>query len=500
MKEIRTLETVDWAVMVFYGLGMLAVGWYFSRKNKNSEDYLLGGRKMGTWPIGISLFATLFSVLTYLFQPGEMIKYGPMFWCYLFAFPMIYVVVGWYLIPAIMKLKILSAYELLEVRFGISVRLLGSFLFLILRFIWMSLIIFMIAQKVIMPIMGWSENAALWISLVIGLITVIYTSIGGLRGVVLTDIVQTVILFFGTILSIILISKSLGSVTAFIPSEWPNHWDDWIFFSTKARISFLTVVISTFCWYVFTAGSDQMAVQRYLATKNVKSARGSYLISLIADAVVFIFLAILGLSLLAYFQAHPELLSTGKTIIDEADVLFPRFIVTTLPRGFSGLVIAGLLAAAMSSLSSGVNSSCLVITKDFISRFSKKMVLKIDEVKLVKIISFCVGIIVVLLSLVVGKVKGNLLEVTYKTVNLLTAPLFVPFFLAIFVRKATTFAAFTGTVFSVMIAMFVSFSEELFGLNISFLWMMPSAFVGGVLMSIIISLFSKSKNGSKTSV
>ena len=120
MKEIRTLETIDWAVMVFYGLGMLAAGWYFSRKNINAEDYLLGGRKMGTWSIGISLFASLFSVLTYLFQPGEMIKYGPMFWCYLFAFPMIYIVVGWYLIPAIMKLRILSAYELLEVRFGIS--------------------------------------------------------------------------------------------------------------------------------------------------------------------------------------------------------------------------------------------------------------------------------------------------------------------------------------------------------------------------------------------
>ena len=86
------------------------------------------------------------------------------------------------------------------------------------------------------------------------------------------------------------------------------------------------------------------------------------------------------------------------------------------------------------------------------------------------------------------KIKGNLLEVIYKTVNLLTAPLFVPFFLAIFVRRATTAGAFGGTIFSVLIATFISFSNELFGLNITFLWMMPGAFVGGVLMSVIISL------------
>jgi solute:Na+ symporter, SSS family len=487
MEEILRLGLLDWGVMGAYGVGMLVVGWYFSRKNKNAEDYMFGNRQMNSLVVGISLFATLFSALSYLFTPGEMIRNGPIFWSLLVAFPFIYVVVGWLLIPSIMKLKILSAYELLEDRFGLSVRILSAILFLLLRLIWMAVIIYMMASKVIVPIMGWTEGTALWVSLVIGIITVIYTSIGGLRGVVFTDVVQTLILFFGAILSIILISKSLGSVTAWLPDHWPDHWAGWKFFDTKARISFLTVIISTFSWYVFTAGSDQMAIQRYLATKDTKAARKSYLISLIADVVIFVLLGILGLSLLAFFQANPDFITAGKSLADEADVLFPRFVVTGLPKGFSGLIIAGLLAAAMSSLSSGVNSSCLVITRDFVSRFRKEQIPAIHEVKMAKIISFCIGFIVVLLSLLVGNVKGNFLEVVYKTVNLLTAPLFVPFFMAIFIRRATSAGTFIGTIASVLIATFISFSEEFFGLNISFLWIMPSAFLGGVVISTLFS-------------
>ena len=486
MSEVRTLGMLDWCVMIFYGLGMLAVGWYFSKKNKSTEDYMLGGRKMNSWAVGISLFATLFSALSYLLQPGEMIKYGPMFWNYLFAFPFVYIIVGWFLIPAIMKLQISSAYELLQLRFGTSVRILGSVLFLLLRFIWMSLIIFMVAQKVIVPIMGWTENAALWVSLVIGMITVIYTSIGGLRGVVLTDVVQTVILFFATIFSIVLILQHLDSATAWIPKQWPDHWTSWTFFDPKERISFLTIIISTFCWYVFTAGSDQMAVQRYLATKDIKSARKSYLTSLFADMFVFLALALLGLCLYAYIQANPQFL-LGKSLAEEADHIFPRFIASVLPSGISGLVISGLLAAAMSSLSSGINSASLVITKDFIPLFQKKKITKTNEMALAKIVSFCIGIIVVLLSMIVGNVKGNLLEVTYKTVNLFTAPLFVPFFLAIFVRRATTSSAIIGTIVSIITATCISFSYELFHIEISFVWMMPGAFFVGIVTSMIIS-------------
>ena len=491
----QKMQILDWIVLGAYALGMLTVGWYFSRKTKTSEDYMLGGRKMKPWTVGLSFFATLFSAISYLAVPGETIKYGPMMLCRLAAYPLIFLVVGWFLIPRIMKLKISSAHELLEVRLGPSLRILASLLFLAMRLIWMSVIIYMCAVKVIVPIMGWSEDAALWVSIVMGIITVIYTSMGGLRAVVLTDTVQTFVLFGAAILSIILIGRELGGLGAFLPAARPDSWIEWKFFDTNpgARVSFLSVSLSTFCWWVFTAGSDQMAIQRYLATRNTKAARQVLRTSIVCDILVAVLLTILGFGLLGYFHANQHLLPRGEAITDCADKLFPHFIVIGLPVGITGLVIAGLLAAAMSSLSSGVNSACLTISKDFISRFRKKKISESAQIKLAKVVSLAVGVVVVLLSLVVCNIKGNLLELTFKTCNLLTAPLFVPFFMALFVRRATEFGTFVGTLASVTVAVMVSFSTEIFARPISFLWIMPVSFVAGVLVSTLLSLLWPNK-------
>ncbi|MCK5208594.1 MAG: Na+:solute symporter, partial [Cyclobacteriaceae bacterium] len=227
-----------------------------------------------------------------------------------------------------------------------------------------------------------------------GVVTVIYTSFGGIRSVVLTDVVQTFILFGGTILAIILIANQLGGISAIIPSEWPEQWSGWVFFDTQARVSFFTAFIAAFGWYVCTAGSDQMAIQRYLATRDVKAAQRMYLSSIVSNILVYILLAILGLALFAYFKKHPEFIIGGTSVIEGADLLFPRFIVIGLPMGFSGLVLAGLLAASMSSLSSGINSSALSIINDIILRFRKNIVTGADQVKLAKIISFGIGIMI----------------------------------------------------------------------------------------------------------
>lgn len=482
------MQTLDWIIIVFYGLGMLAVGWYFSRRTKTSEDYMLGGRTMKPWAVGLSFFATLFSAISYLATPGEVIKYGPILFCGGIAmYPVVFLLVGWLMIPTIMKLKITSAYELLEVRIGPSVRILASLLFLAMRLIWMSVIIHMCAVKVIVPIMGWSQEAALWVSIIMGIVTITYTSVGGLRAVVLTDVVQTIILFGAAILSIVLINRALGGISACFPRHQPDGWLEWKFFDMGARVSLLTAFISPLCWYVFTAGSDQMAIQRYLATRNIKSARSVLLTSLIANALVGLLLIWLGFSLLAYFKANSCLLPAGQTIAAYADKLFPHFIVIGLPKGITGLAIAGLLAAAMSSLSSGINSSCLSISSDFIDRFRKKQLSESAQVKLDKIISLGIGVVIVLLSLIMGKIKGNLVELTYKTSNLLTAPLFVPFFMALFIKRATEAGTFVGTLASVTVATFIAFSAEIFGKGISFVWIMPGSFVFGALASIILS-------------
>jgi SSS family solute:Na+ symporter len=488
------MQTLDWIVIAVYGLGMLAVGLYFSRKTKTSEDYMLGGRKMKSWAVGLSFFATLFSSISYLATPGEVIKYGPIIFSGIAMFPLVYLLVGWFLIPKIMKVKVTSAYELLETRLGPSVRILASFLFIFMRIIWMSVMIYMCSVKVITPVMGWSQDAALWVGIIMGVVTVAYTTVGGLQAVVLTDVVQTFILFGAAFVSIGLIAKSLGSINAIFPHHYPSSWLEWKFFGTGSRVSILTAFVSMLTWFVFTAGSDQMAIQRYLSTRDVKTARGVLLVSLIADTLVSLLLIGLGLGLLAYFQANPELVPEGGSIADCADRLFPHFIVIGLPAGFTGLVIAGLLAAAMSSLSAGVNSSCLSISRDFVARFRKNELSESAQIKLDKGISVGIGIVIVLLSLVMGKIRGNLLELTYKTCNLLTAPLFVPFFMALFVRRATEFGTFAGTIASVIAAVLIGFSAEFFGKGISFVWIMPGSFVAGVLVGMIFSFLWPNKN------
>lgn len=491
----QSLTDLDWFVIIIYGIGMLGIGFYFFRKNKSADDYMLGGRGMKSWKVGISLFATMFSAITYLSLPGELIKHGPMIFLMLTAVPFVYLVVAYYFIPFFMRLKVTSAYELLESRLGLQSRILSAIYFLIMRLLWMSVILYMVAEKIIIPILGWSEQSALLLSIVMGVITITYTSIGGLRGVVLTDVIQSFILFFGTILAIVIIVSHLGSVSAIVPSEWPDHWAGWVFYDTHARVSLVTAFISTFSWFVFTAGSDQMSIQRCLATKDVKAARRMYLSNLLVDVLVQLLLLVLGFSLYAYVKMNPVFLPAGTSIIDNADTLFPGFIAHGFPAGISGLVLAGLLAAAMSSLSSGINSSSLSIVNDFILRLRNKTMTEANKVKLSTVISFLIGVVIVLLSMIIGNIKGNLLELTFKTVNLLVAPLFVPFFMAMFIPIAKPNATFIGTVLSGIAAVLISFSQELYGVKISFLWIMPVSFLAGATISILLSLlpFEKSR-------
>ena len=131
----------------------------------------------------------------------------------------------------------------------------------------------------------------------------------------------------------------------------------------------MTMIISVFGFYVCTAGSDQMSIQRYLATRDARAAQKAFLTSLVANGLVYIMLAVLGLALMAYYKSQPELIIAGESLTSAADSLLPHFIVTGFPAGVSGLVFSGLLGAAMSSLSSGINSSSLVVINDFLVRF-----------------------------------------------------------------------------------------------------------------------------------
>ncbi len=516
-QQVHGVRVADWVVITGYGVGLLGVGWYFSRKIRNTEDYLLGGRRMRSGSVGLSLFATLLSTITYLALPGEMINKGPVMLFSVLAIVIAYLVVGYLLIPRFMELQVTSAYEILETRLGVGIRLLGSLIFLVTRLLWMALIIHLTADKVIVVMMGWSPRMTPYVAIAIGLVTVVYTSMGGLRAVVFTDVVQSFILLGGAILSILLITSRMGGVGAWWPTEWSPAWDEQPVFSLDptTRVTVIGSIVMMTVWWICTAGSDQMAIQRYLATRDTKAARRAFLTTGIANVVVTLILAALGFALLGFFRANPQYLAHGLSIEADADKLFPHYIVRFLPVGITGLVISGLLAAAMSSLSSGINSSCSVISVDFIERFRSGRESDARRIRTTKVIAVLSGLVAVLLSSLMGKVTGNIMEVTVRTNHVFVAPLFGLFFMALFVPFATPLGtacgALAGCAVAVLIAywdlitavpahlVFMGMGEptaslaallELSGPILSFQWISLISLIVNLVVAIPLSLIS----------
>jgi len=480
------MKLLDLVVIGLYFLAMLAIGWYYSRRTETADDYLLGGRRMSPFLIGLSLFATLTSTLSYLAYPGEIVKYGPMMMAQITAFPAVMVVVGWWLIPAIMRQHdFTSGYELLEARLGLSGRLLGASMFVVLRTIWMASILYATSDKVLVPMLGLDRGWTPGLCAALGLITMIYTTEGGMRAVVITDAAQSLIMFAGAIVTILVVTASLGGLDQWWPSEWAPHWDPPVFwFRSGVRVTFLGSFLNMFVWLTCTAGSDQMAIQRYLSTRDAAAARRSFAVQLVTQVLMIILLAMVGFAVLAYFTARPDEFGPSVSLLASADELLPRFIIQVMPAGLSGLVIAAILSAAMSSLSSGMNSSSAVITTDFINRFSRATPTPHAQVRLAKMISVVIATLAIGLSMVIGHLAENLMELCFKVVNLLTAPLFVLFFLALFVPRATPLAGILAALASIGVAVSISFFKA-FGLE--FLWTAPCALAAGITVGMLAS-------------
>jgi solute:Na+ symporter, SSS family len=500
LAVLPLLTFIDWLVIALYGMLMLFIGWYYSKRNKTQEDYLLGGRRMNPTSVGISLFATLLSTLSYLSSPGEMIKHGPAIFSGVIAFPAIYYVAGWWLIPHIMKMKVTSAYEILEKKLGLSVRMLATGMFISLRFLWMATIVYVTVNVAVLSVIDINPKYTPFISVVLMAITIVYTSMGGLKAVIMTDLIQSGIFLGGAVLSIVIVCMNLESLTAIFPTQWPAHWDTLRFgFDVMERSSVGNAALGVFTWYVCTTGSDQMAIQRYLSTKDIRDARKTLRVSFLSAMLSDLLLGLLGLAMLAFYVKNQQFLLPGQALREQADTLFPRFIMIGLPAGLSGLVISGLLAAAMSSMSSGLSSVSSVIAEDVLKRFRNKSTVAPDPLKLVKRLTYVVGSVVIALSFFVANVPGNLFEVIMKVVNLFVAPLFVLFFMALFVPFATERATFLAGILAVGAAVSVAF-YSIFGITI--LWMMPCSLVAGVLAGIILSfldrLFFKNRRESQS--
>jgi SSS family solute:Na+ symporter len=306
------------------------------------------------------------------------------------------------------------------------------------------------------------------------------------------------VLFFGAIHSLIVITSNLGGVDQWWPHEWAPSWQPFSWYDPQERISFLGIWLAVITWQVCTNGSDQMAIQRYLSCASDPAARRAQMTSMAADASAALLLGALGFALFAFFTKNPHLLPGGATLRAGADQLLPRFIVIGLPQGISGLVVAGLLAAAMSSLSSGVNSSSSVITVDFIERFSRNKFTDRAQVRIARIVSVVVGVVVVSLSMLLARSTfGNLFEIAYKVVNFFTAPLFGLFFMAFFVRWATSLGTFAGAAAGLAVCFGINYWEALTDTprTIGFIWATPLSLISQIIVGCVVSAIERAVRG-----
>lgn len=441
------LYPVDYVVIFVYMLGMLAVGWYISRRQETSEEFFVGGRKMPWFITGVSMIATLMSTLTYLGAPGEMIQHGVGQSLSFLALPFAFLVVGFLWVPFFMRLKLTSAYEYLERRFGTWARMLGISLYLWMRFLWMGAIIFT-ASRAVSQITQDSAPQAIatltgglveftpqsWFYFVLlstGIISTLYTMLGGIKAVIWTDVAQFVVLFTGAVatLIVIFVNTGTGPVTWFREVTSQAHdfppiasWD------LHTRVTVLWTFTAGFMWHVCTHASDQVCLQRYFTTKNAQAARRTAAVNYCLDVTMQLLLATVGAALLTYYLRHAADLPAGVADPRDptfSDKIFPRFIAYGLPAGLSGLVVAALFAVAQSSIDSGINSTATVITVDLVRRFRRVQLSGHAELRLAQGLTLVLGLIITAMGVALSLIPPhyNIIDIQFKSFNCVLGPL-----------------------------------------------------------------------------
>ena len=519
---IQGLTVWDYAVVILYGAAMLGVGALYSGRQTDLGEYFLGRRSMSWLVVGISTMATLVSTITYLTTPGEIIKNGPgVLWgqlAVIFAF----FIIGYLIVPRIMAQQIVSGYQILEAQFGHGIRQAAAVLFVLIRIAWMGLVVYT-CSVALAAMTGWRLE---YILIGVGVVTTIYTSMGGIRAVMITDVTQASILFFGAVLIIIYVMIRSHSMTAW----WPDlgdpkvmtmlNWPHVPLFPTalSQRITVFSIIFMYVIWWVATASSDQMAIQRYLSTKNVFAARKSFLTNTAANLALGTVLALCGFALLGFFLKNLDLLPSLKVLspnagpevfgkmagMDEmsqkyytlrqgADKIFPWFIANVLPPGLSGLLLAALFSAAMSSISSGINSITSVLMVDFKNIFARN----VEEGKQVvraRKIGFSIGAIAILVSYLQRLIQGNFMEVAQKINLFFVAPLGALFLMAFFMKRVNKQGAWASIVAGVLVGVFVSYFSEIYGFltgkegYISFAYTLPFSLAASLIVGYLVSL------------
>jgi len=450
LRERVDFGIVNYSILGVYLLLLIGMGYYFSRRDNLTDEFFLAGQRIPWWAAGISIYATQLSAITFIAIPAVSFSTNWLVYPgYITIFLMVPIVVTFYL-PFFRRLNITTAYEYLEKRFSLAVRLFGSLSFIIFQLGRMSVMV-LLPALVITAIIGIDIYVAI---ILMGIFSIVYTVMGGMEAVVWTDVVQVVILVFGILYSIGFIIMHVGGVGVIYDIAMADskflmfNWS----LSTKDLVTW-SIFMGTFALQFGPYTTDQAVIQRYLTTKNEKEASKSlWTNGIISIPSGFLFFA-LGVCLYVFYKMSPELLPIGM----QNDQIFPLFIGQQLPVGLSGLVIAGIFAASMSSLDSSMHSISTAWTVDFYRRFNPNSEEKY-LVRLAKIVVVVVGTFGTVMACVLAMFPIQSLYFLFQEiVGLLSSALAGIFFLGIFTNRTSSKGVIIGAVASLLVMAFVKY-------------------------------------------
>ena len=474
---------LNYLVLGLYFVSMLMLGFFFMKKEGGTDDFFKAGGRIPWWAAGISIFATTLSAITFIAIPAK--SYAADWRMFTFNMSIIIIapIVIRYFLPFFRRFNFDTAYQYLDVRFNRWVRWLASSLFVFFMVSRISIVLFL-PSLALNAVTGFSVY---WAIIIMGVVTIIYCTSGGIEAVIWGDVIQGFILLAGAFTALIfLLSGVEGGLGGFINiSTQHNKFHTFDFRFNFSQPVFWVVLLGGLANTLISYTSDQSVVQRYMTTKDEKATERSIWLNGFLSIPVTIVFFLLGTGLYAFYTSNPERMSVVNPNIDS---VFPQFIVAQMPAGVAGLLIAAIFAAAMSTLSSNINSVAAVITSDFYKTLSKKQNPK-HSMSIARWSGVIVGILGIGMALILATWNIASLWDQFNTfLGLLTAGMGALFIMGIFFPRISGNAALIGTFGGIALLLIVKNHTSLSFLLYGFVGMTSS-----ILLAYLISFIWPNK-------
>ncbi len=492
------LDKLDWYIIIIYLSLLLLLSFFLSKFQKTKKDYFISNRNENTFFLAISVIATQCSTSSILGAPAfvAFTAGGGLVWLqYELALPLSMIIIMIFLFPIFYKLKIISVYEYLEKRFDLKTRLLLSSLFQLVRVFATAVTVY--GVSIIIELI--SGLNFFWSVLILGVVTILYDFLGGIKAIVYSDVLQMAVLttvLVGILFYLINIFGNLDTMIESIPIERL----DTLNFSEHglgdgADFAFWPMLIGGIFLYISYYGCDQSQVQREFCAKNQNEGQKIFFFNgLLRFPLVFLY-CFIGIGLAAYAQVNTEFIKNIPLVNNSPNynLALPVFLIQNLPVGVVGLTLVAMFSAAMSSIDSVINSLSATTMEDFLRRFNKQKWSPKKELFISRIITLFWGIILIFLTFHVEDISTNVLVAINKVSSLINGPVLAVFIVGLINNRANG----TNICISFSLGIIFNIICWVFFEEISWLWWNVIGFLVCVCFSAFLSIFlepNKKKN------